>query len=223
MGQLNNLLTVLCLRRGGSVAVPPWQWPTGEDSYQSDRAGHYRTTLASEQGEPALTAEVMIQLADGLRAPSMTTCVEVRMNLGPWRDLLDASADSTSDQARDLRLTVEDLIEFFLVAWPTATLAAPRAALSTAVLETELAGAPRVEFRFDINPSGRTRNERWRTEDVLDLSAFGAPTRQISTQGGFGVTAPLNLPRDVHRSLVVQGLTDLGQAWGFIDADATGL
>jgi hypothetical protein len=220
-GQLNNLVNVLCLRRGGSVATPQWQWPTGEDSYQSDRAGQYRTILALEQGEVALTAEVMIQLADGLRTPSMTTCVDVRVNFGPWRDVLDTSVGDARDQAKDLRLTVEDLVEFFLVAWPTATLAAPRAALPSEVLETALAGAPRVEFRIDVNPSGR--KERYRTEDVLDLSAFGAPTRQISTQGGFGVTAPLDLPRDVRRRLLVQGLTDMAQAWGFIDADAAEL
>jgi hypothetical protein len=33
----------------------------------------------------------------------------------------------------------------------------------------------------------------------------------------------LGLPHDVRRSLIVQGLTDLAQAWGFIDADAAGL
>lgn len=220
-GQLNNLVSVLCLRRGGSVAAPPWQWPTGEGSYQSDRAGQYRTVLVSEQGEAALTVGVMIQLADGLRTLSMTTCVDMQVNLGPWRDVLDTSARAARDQSGDFRLTVEDLVDFFLVAWPTATIAAPCAALSTDVLATELAGAPRVEFRIDVNPAGR--KERCRTEDVLDLSAFGGPTRQISTQGGFGVTAPLDLPHDERRGLLVQGLTDLAQAWGFIDADAAGL
>lgn len=220
-GQLNNLVNVLCLRRGGMVATPPWQWPTGEGSYQSDRTGQYRTTLLSEQGEVALTTQVMIQLTDGLRGPSMTTCVDMQVNLGPWHDLLDTSTGDARDQARDLRLTVEDLVDFFLVAWPTATIAAPCAALSTDVLAADLVGAPRVEFRIDVNPSGK--KERCRTEDVLDLSAFGAPTRQISTQGGFGVTAPLDLPHDVRRRLLVQGLTDLAQAWGFIDADAAEL
>lgn len=215
MGQLDNLLRVLCLRRGGRVAPPPWRWATGDEGYQSDRSGQYRCVLETAGGEPALAAEVMLQLPEGVRTGAMTACVELRVNLAPWCDLL-ADGDPAPADGRDLRFTVGDLGEFFLAAWPIAALDLPRMALPVDASTAALAGPARVEFRVEVDPSGGAQHQH--AHEVLDLTAFGEPTRRVWGQGGFGITAPLELPREQRRSLLARGLTDLAHAWGFIDA-----
>jgi hypothetical protein len=59
---------------------------------------------------------------------------------------------------------------------------------------------------------------------VIDLSAFGPPTSDSHrSEGGFGITAPLNLPAEQRRVLIDEQLVGLAQAWGFIYASLDSL
>jgi hypothetical protein len=60
-------------------------------------------------------------------------------------------------------------------------------------------------------------------EDVLDTAEFGLGPESIPTLGAVGITAPLDLSEDKRRRLLVQGMVQLAQSWGFIEADESRL
>jgi len=118
---------------------------------------------------------------------------------------------------------VSELASFYTVAWATATLLAPLTAVESP-LAMPPAGPPRVEFEFKVSPYHDSTPSTIQLNDVIDLSAFGPPTSDTHRhQGGFGITAPLNLPSGQRQVLVEEQLAGLAQAWGFIYASPDAL
>jgi hypothetical protein len=216
-GKLGNFMSLLCLRRGKPMTATSWHWPREELIYQTDHHGECRSSLTLPDGTRALETAVLIQRATGNQVPSLMTGVELRIFQGPMRELFARSTNAAGQQDLDLRLSVPELIEFFLAAWPTATLDAPWAALPIDVHEVSLIGPPRVEFQFEASPSGV--GDRLSMEDVLDMSVYGERSRSIPGMGAFGITAPFDLADGERRRLLVRGLTELAQAWGCMEAN----
>jgi hypothetical protein len=164
-----------------------------------------------------MDADVILQLPDG-RQSAILTFVDLRINLGPWAEALGA-AGQVEHRARDLRITIPDLVEFYVAAWNTATMIAPLGVVEDP-LAMSPAGRPRVEFQFEVSPYHHSPSPNLRLEDVFDLSLLGAPTNDLHRrEGGFGIVAPLDVPRDQRRTLIEDQLVGLAQAWGFIYAD----
>jgi hypothetical protein len=220
--ELSTWVEGLSQRRGAQLPVSKWDWPTGQGTWQSDRSAHCRMTVPGSGGDPALTAEVMTQLPDGLYLTAILGVAELRVNFQPWAAAL-AAAGAVPDGPEALRLTVSELIGFYAVAWATATLLAPLTAVESP-LAMPPAGPPRVEFEFKVSPYYDSTPRTIQLNDVIDLSAFGPPTSDSHRhEGAFGITAPLNLPAEQRQGLIEEQLAGLAQAWGFIYAAADSL
>jgi hypothetical protein len=208
----------LSIRRGAALQAKEWAWATGQGTWQSDRSAHCRMTVAGPGDLPALTAEVMTQVPDGLHLSAVLGVAEIRLNFQPWAAALTA-AGATVDRPEALRLTVHELASFFTVAWATATMLAPQTAVPSPQMMPP-AGPPRVEFEFKVSPYHESTPSTIQLNDVIDLTAFGSPTSDSHRrQGGFGITAPLNLPADQRRAMLEEQLAGMAQSWGYIYAD----
>jgi len=220
--ELSAWVESLSQRRGAKLPASGWEWPTGQGTWQSDRSAHCRMTVPGSGGDPAVTAEIMTQLPDGMYLTAVLGVAELRVNFQPWAAAL-AAAGETPAAAEALRLTVSELADFYTVAWATATLLAPLAAVESP-LAMPPAGPPRVEFEFKVSPYHSSTPNTLQLNDVIDLSAFGPPTSDSHrSEGGFGITAPLNLPAEQRRVLIEEQLVGLAQAWGFIYASLDSL
>jgi hypothetical protein len=217
--ELSGWVEDLSCRRGVHLPAPTWKWATGQGTWQSSRSAHCRMTVPGPDGDPALTAEVMTQLPDGLHLTAVLGVAELRINFQSWAAALRA-AGAASAQPEALRLTVPELASFYTVAWATATQLAPLTAVESP-LAMPPAGPPRVEFEFKVSPYHDSNPHTIRLDDVLDLSAFGPPTSDSHRQeGGFGITASLNMPDLQRRALINEQLAGLAQSWGYIYAEA---
>jgi hypothetical protein len=215
-------MTKLSARRGAQLDASSWDWPSGQGTWQSDRSAHCRMTVLAPGGEPALAAEVMTQMPDGTYLANVLGIAELRINFQPWAAAL-ARAGARGQEPSSLRITMSELASFYSVAWATAALRAPLAAVESP-LALPLAGPPRVEFDFKVSPYHDSAPRTLQLGDVLDLSALGPPTSDTHrTQGGFGITAPLSLPAAQRRTLIENQIADLAQAWGFIYASPEAL
>jgi len=83
-GELSTWVEGLFQRRGAKLAASGWERPTGQGTWQSDRSAHCRTTVPGPGGDPAVTAEVMTQLPDGLYLTAVLGVAELRVNFQPW-------------------------------------------------------------------------------------------------------------------------------------------
>ncbi len=216
-GELAAWVEELSRRRGAKLPASNWDWATGQGSWQSDRSAHCLMTVRGPGGDPAVTAEVMTQLPDGLYLASVLGAAELRVNFQPWAAALAATGASPGGP-EVLRLTVPELASFYTVAWATATLLAPLTAVESP-LAMPPAGPPRVEFEFKVSAYHDSTPRTIELDDVINLSAFGPPTSDsYRHEGGFGITAPLNLPAEQRQDLIEEQLVGLAQAWGFIYA-----
>jgi hypothetical protein len=220
--ELSTWIEGLSLRRGVRLPASKWEWASGQGSWQSDQSAHCRMTVLGPDGDPALTAEVMTQLPNGMYLDAVLGVAELRVNFEPWAEALTRAGAAPSPREA-LRLTVKELASFYTVAWTTATLLAPLTAVESP-LGMPPAGPPRIEFDFKVSPYHGSTPSMIQLNDVLDLSVFGSPTSDNHRQhGGFGIIAPLHLPAGQRQALIEEQLVGLGQAWGFIYADIDSL
>ena len=220
--ELSAWVDHLSQQRGAKLSASEWDWPTGQGTWQSDRSAHCRMTLPGPGGEPAVTAEIMTQLPDGLYLNAILGAAELRVNFRSWAAAL-AAAGAAPDKPEALRLTICELASFYAVAWATATLIAPLAVVESP-LAMPPAGPPRVEFEFKVSPYHDSTPRTIQLNNVLDLSAFGPPTSDTHrTQGGFGIIAPLDISAKQRLTMIEEQLADMAQGMGFIYADADSL
>jgi Putative DNA-binding domain len=216
MSELTGFLLALSLARGASLEMTPWELPTGDDTWQTNRSVQCRSSLFAQDGTSALMADVRLQVPDGRQA-TVLTFVDLHINFSTWAAAL--SAGSADAESRDLRVTIPELISFYVAAWPIATMTAPLGAVTDSLAMVP-AGSPRVEFEFELNPSRAPTSGFRRLDDAIDLSLLGPPTSNVyRSQGGFGIVAPLDVQRVQRQRLVEEQIVELAQAWGFIYAD----
>lgn len=220
--ELSRWVEALLRRKGVQPPTTEWEWATGQGTWQSDRSAHCRMTVPGPGSDPILIAEVMTQLPDDRHLTAVLGVAELRMNFQPWAAEL-AAAGTSSAKPEALRLTVDELADFYTVAWPTATLLAPLPAVESPATMSP-AGPPRVEFEFKVSPYHGSTSSSLQLSEVIDLSAFGPPTSDsYRNQGGFGITAPLKISHAQRRALIDEQLVGLAQSWGFIYASPEAL
>ena len=220
--ELSLWVEALLRRRGVHLPSTGWEWATGQGTWQSDRSAHCRLTVPGPGSDPILIAEVMTQLPDGRNLSAVLGVAELRINFEPWAAEL-ATAGTALAGPGALRLTVRELADFYTVAWPTAALLAPLPAVESPATMPP-AGPPRVEFEFKVSPYHGSASRSPQLNDVIDLSAFGPPTSDTyRNQGGFGITAPLEISGTRRRALIDEQLVGLAQSWGFIYASPESL
>jgi hypothetical protein len=213
--------TVLSMRRGGLLADPLWVTATGNDTFGSGKCLHLRAVLATPDGQPALTGDVLVQLPDYLLLSSVLTCVQLRIDLRAWRSALEGGGARLGDDP-DLRLSLREVVEVLASAWNTA--AGPAAlAVAEEPRTMPLTQPPFVELHLETKPPP-SRQPNLGLAGGVDLSALGSPTREMWRAGaGMRVYGPLDLDRASCRDLIGCGLASLGRSWSYVDARAEDL
>lgn len=207
---LAGIATTLSRRRGGDL--PTVEWRQGPNQNANDRLS-YSYVINSPDGNPALAAEVMMAIPPSATGAQVVTCAEIRVeDFTAWAQALNV--DSTH---ADLRLTIEDLEEFFIAAWTTATEWLPPVAMDEPTRTRRWRAAPRIELWI-------ANDDEWATWDgpqliraFVDLTAFGDSDRTDHlTEMMIAVPALPTLEPDVRRRMAHQALIDMAQRFGFV-------
>ncbi|MDZ5447757.1 hypothetical protein U2F26_34485 [Micromonospora sp. 4G57] len=145
---------------------------------------------------------------------SALSLVDVRVDFSALRpDVLNAAVPA------DLRITVPELASVFTAAWMLTTTVLPLAVTEdpTTVAPT---GAPRLELYVVNERPDTTGGDRiLRTDQLLDLSAFGTTTKTHLYDLAIGVTTPLDLRPAEIETTVKSAMVRMAEDYGFTDAD----
>lgn len=135
-------MTVLSQRRSGDL--PAARWTMGPHNNSSSAASYSSTP--SVDGQPALTAAVMITLPHTLQ-PNVVTCADILIeDTAAWAAMLPAAADT--------RLDLDEVHTLLLAAWQTAADLLP--ATITDPSRMRWAGPPTFEVRLTAEaPQGQ--------------------------------------------------------------------
>ena len=168
---LGQAITALSRHRGADLAVAGWSRGPNRNALD---AFSYSSLIAAPDGQTALSAEVMMAMPNTMNS-DLVTCAEVRIgDLGAWAAALAAAG---APPRPDLRLSMQEVADFFAVAWHTATeqLAAVVAASSATMLWMD---PPTVELRltaerrYDSTPAPQPM-----LDDYIDLHTLGHSDR----------------------------------------------
>ncbi|MEV7099302.1 hypothetical protein AB0M80_41400 [Amycolatopsis sp. NPDC051045] len=205
--QLAGFTTNLSSRRGGSL--PAGAWDTGPNRNSSDRFS-YASEIATSDGEVALVAEVMMSLPGAMNS-AVVTCAEVRIvSFDAWARALGVEPGS------GLRWSGDDLLEFFVAAWETATELLPRLVLDP-VTPRRWSAVPHVELWVGTDRSHNQPETRLMLEDVLDLDSFGATGHRAQLSELFvSLPAVPGLDAESRRRRARSALVDMAHRYGFM-------
>lgn len=189
-------------------------WAPGRNGNASDRLS-YACEITAPDGQLALSAEVMMTLPPASRGFAVVTCAEVRVeNFDAWSRVLD-------DPAADLRWSVDDLVEFFVAAWDTATELLPQlidGAEDGSPASPRWAGVPRVELSIGTESRhDQQAGEQLVLANVFDLEPFGPSDRRDQlTELFVAVHSAPGLDADSRRRLVRSVLVEMAHRYGFM-------
>jgi len=217
LSPLAGFATMLSCWRGREI--PAGSWIPGANGNASDRFSR-ACAIAAPDGELALSAEVMMVLPPASRTSAVITCAELRVeNFEAW-------ARALRDPVPDLRWSADDMVEFFVAAWDTATELLPHLidnAGHDIAMPGRWAGVPYVELsvgaesRHDIQAG-----EQRVLADVLDLERFGPSDRRDQlTELFVSVPSVPGLDADARRSLVRDVLVEMAHRYGFMEVRAS--
>jgi hypothetical protein len=210
--ELADAVTILSRRRGADLRAAAWNRVPNRNALD---ALSYSALLAAPDGQPALSAEVMMALPNTMSS-AVASCAELRLlDLAAWANAL-ARADAPAQQ--DLRLSVQEVAEFLTSAWQTATENLP------AVVTTEVQGMlwaypPTVELRLtaEHDPSAASGQQPM-LDDYIDLSPLGVTDRGQVPVMAVTITAPPVLSAPDRRAHTAEALAYMAQQFGFLNA-----
>jgi len=212
-----EVVQVLGRPRQINAGQPRWTKTSDADGRNDTWGVSYECTLDGPDGRPAIVGRALFQLPTMPTESSALTLVDVRVDF----DALRPSAPGTADAAppEQLRISVTELVSVFTCAWQVAIAVLP---LAVAVDPTALApaGAPRLElYVFNERPDTMGGDRTLRTEQMLDLTPFGATTKTNLYDLTIGVTAPLDLTGSEIEATVKAAMVRMAEDVGFTDAD----
>jgi hypothetical protein len=196
-----------------SLRIPndSWQEMDGSDGLNNSRFAAYHITVATADGRPALALCLRLALPTG-RGIEVHTAVDLRVNFSAF----SKPAESSDDVPAVRPLKFEDLTNFFVRAWPTATVALLLAAVENP-LAVPPAGAPRLEFHIGNEDLGHSdRRPTIPILDMVDLSPVGSPRGTGPSALSVGVTTPLGLSVNEIRKAVDSALVWMVEDAGFV-------
>jgi hypothetical protein len=209
ISDLAGQVTMLSLRRGASLRAANWHRGPNRNALDSLSCS---TVITAPDDRVALHAEVMIALPNAMDS-SVVTCAELRIaDLAAWADALHLPITD------DLRLSLEEVTEFFMVVWQTATeqlarvvTSAPEAMRWAPSLVVELRLT--AERPFDTSPAPQPI-----LDEYVDINPLGRSDRAQIPEMAVTITAPPLLSQDERRALTRKALAHMAQQFGFIEA-----
>lgn len=93
-GRFSNLFAVLGASFGVELAEPTWSVAKSNNNWA--RGVHMTAPLADPEGQPAVKADVMLQVPAESYPHSLLGCVDLHLNLRAWRDCCARLARPTS-------------------------------------------------------------------------------------------------------------------------------
>ncbi|WP_053732466.1 hypothetical protein [Nocardia sp. NRRL S-836] len=209
---LAGFTTNLSRRRGGEL--PAGVWRPGANGNASDRLSH-TCKITGPDGELALSAEVMMTLPPTSRSSAVVTCAEVRV------ENFDAWAKALRDPVSDLLWSVDDLVEFFVAAWDTATELLPQlidGVENGSSTRVRWGGVPQVELSIGAESRhDQPTGEQLVLADVLDLDPLGPSDRRDQLTGLFvSVPSVPGLEADSRRRVLRSVLVEMAHRFGFM-------
>ncbi|MCS7478744.1 RNA-binding domain-containing protein [Umezawaea endophytica] len=214
LSHLASFTTTLSLRRGREL--PAAVWEAGPHDTTKDGFS-YSSEISAPDGRRALAAEVMMALPSATSS-AVVTCAEVRIeNFDVWSSAL--GVDPTSD----LRWSVDDLFEFFLAAWETATELLPRLAAQDPATRHLWSDVPKVELLVSINERHNQPDPLslpgppLLLDDVLNLDSFGPSGRRGEPCELFvSLPSTSRLDPASRRSQARSALVEMAHHYGFM-------
>lgn len=196
-----------------SLQIPAgsWQEIDEPDGKNNSRFAAYQIAANNVDGRTALALCLRLTLPAGLGGEVHTT-VDLRMDFSA----LSTPAESSED-APDVRpLAFDDLTNFFVRAWSTATVALLLAAVDDP-LAVPPAGATRLELHIDNEQSGHSdRRPTIPILEMIDLSPLGSPRGAGPRALSVGVTTPLGLTASAIGEAVDNALVWMVEDAGFV-------
>lgn len=211
---LARAVTELSRRRGAYLHVTAWNRGPNHNALD---ALSYSGVIAAPDGQTALSAEVMMALPNNTMNSALVTCAEVRIeDLAAWAAALAAAG---APPRQDLRLSMEEVAEFFAVAWQTATekLAAVVAANAASVL---WADPPTVELRLTAERRyDSTPRPQPMLDDYIDMDSLGHSDRGQLREMAVTITTPQHPEQSDRRNQTRDALVYMAHQFGFLEAD----
>ncbi|WP_037307007.1 hypothetical protein [Amycolatopsis orientalis] len=209
---LGRFTTMLSSRRGGNLA--PSAWVPGAHGNASDRLSQI-SSITAPDGEPALSAEVMMTLPLESHGSAVITCAEVRV------ENFDAWSKALNDPVTDLRWSVDELVEFMGAAWVTAAEMLPQLieAVGPELMTPSFwGGVPRMELSISAeSPHSHEPGRQLLLADVLDLDPLGHSDRRDQlTELFVSVPSAPGLNPDSRRRLIRSVLVAMARSYGFM-------
>jgi len=212
ISELAGIVTTLSLRRGADLRAAVWNRGPNRNALD---ALSYSSVITAPDGRTALAAEVMMALPNAMNS-SVVTCAELRVeDLSAWAEALAASG---APHRTDLRLSLEEVAEFFAAAWQTATerLADVVTDNAPAML---WADPPTVELRLSAERRhDSTPQPQPMLDEYIDMSSFGDSDRGQLREMAVTITAPPCLNPSERRDRTREALVYMAQQFGFLEA-----
>jgi hypothetical protein len=214
---LARAVAELSRRRGADLHVTAWNRGPNRNALD---AFSYSSAIAAPDGQTALSAEVMMALPNTMNS-ALVTCAEARIeDLAAWAGALEAAG---APPRQHLRSSMEEVAEFFAVAWQTATekLAAVVAANATTVL---WADPPTVELRLTAERRyDSTPRPQPMLDDYIDMHSLGHSDRGQLREMAVTIITPQHIEQSDRRNQTRDALVYMAQQFGFIEADKSHL
>lgn len=207
-----EVVRVLAERLGLPSGVLGWERTPADEGFNDQRFASYRLLLAGESGRTALGLWARFQLPDGLQN-TIVALVDLRIDVTALPAPVQTSSGATIP-----RLDIDDLRRFFAAAWTTANDHLPLAAVADPQ-EQKPAGPAITEFHLEAEHAFAPVDGRVRSlSDLLDLSAFGEPTREPLPRMSVAVTSPPVAPGQAD-DVVSAALRHMAAGFGFLEPE----
>jgi hypothetical protein len=212
ISHLAGAVTMLSRRRGADLRAG--RWSLGPNRNGPDTASYSSAIVAPDSGQQALSCEVMVALPNTVSS-AVVTCAELRVDdFAAWAGALRA-ADKLAKS--DLRLSLDEVVEFFVVAWTTATEVLPTLLSPEPYGELWIA-PPTVELRLTTEHQPGVAGTTPQLPDFVDFTAFGDRIDDHLTEMAVTITAPPQMNPTARRDLTRRAVVRMGEEFGFLDA-----
>ena len=210
----NDVLLKAARRRGLKADALEWDETPDPAGHNNTRFATYQSVIRAPDQRPAFIGNLWLMLPGGY-SHGLSSVADMRVDFDVIRASSSHGPPLTQD---DIRLTREELIDFFAQAWEVTTAILPMVATAS-LLDVPAAGAPRLELHIQNERSETSGKARaLRTFDLVDLSYYGKPRTTHHPDLSVGITIPLGLPWPQITPLVHEALARMTEDFGFTGA-----
>lgn len=211
VGPLADFVTTLSRRRGAELSAA--DWVHGLNTNSRDRLG-LTVVIASPRGTLALWAEVMLAMP-GAMDSSVVACAELRVeHLAAWSEAVVAAGGKPSD---DMRLSLDEVVEFFNIAGSTANELLP-SAITDEPASLEWMAPPTTELRMSAEQRHDDRTDpKPVLADYVNMDAFGFTDRAQPDEMAVTIFASPRLDVARRAELTREAVVFMGRSFGYLD------